>query len=332
MKDFYDLLDDDDDVERLREQPDLDTTLQALQTNVEGAASATIFYGLSGLMPEALPRVREVWVTLPAEYREKLLQQLVDIAEANFEMDYHALGLLALDDDEPEVRAAAIDLLWEDDTLVFMDRLIDIAQWDEAVLVRATAAGALGRFILAGELGDLPEAETVRAQDAVVNLLTDADEDLEVRRRSLESIANCSHEIVHDAITEAYQSEETLMQASAVFAMGRTYDHHWNDIVLREIESVYPEIRYEAARASGELEIEEAVPHLARLAQGHDREIKEVAIWSLGEIGGRYALKVLGALADEAEKDEDDDLLEAIDEAIGSASLAGQDFDFDLDD
>lgn len=332
MKDFREFMDDDEDIERLRDQPDLETTLRALQTNVEGTANATIYYGLSGLTGDAIPRVREVWVNLPAEYRVKLLQQLVDIGEANFELDYHTLAVMALEDEDPAVRAAAIELLWEDESLEFMDRLIEIAQWDESVLVRAAAASALGRFILAGELGELPETETARAQDTVVNLLTDHDEDLEVRRRSLESIANCGHEIVRDAINDAYQSEEPLMKASALFAMGRTCDNHWNDIVLREIDSYNPAIRYEAARASGELEIEEAVPHLARLAQGRDREIKEVAIWSLGEIGGRYALKVLGALADQAEKDEDDDLLEAIDEALGNASLAGQDFDFDLDD
>src|SRR5690606_36751293 len=121
-------------------------------------------------------------------------------------------------------------------------------------------------------------------------------------------------------------------QASAVFAMGRTCDNRWNDIVLREIDNADPANRYEAARASGELEIKEAVPHLARLAQGPDREIKEVAIWSLGEIGGSYAMKILGALADVAEQDEDVDQLESIEEAFVNASLACRDFDFELDD
>lgn len=332
MTDFYDLLDDDENTDSVREQPDLDTTLDALKSNVEGTANATVFYGLSGLSASQMPRVQEVWVTLPADYRHKLLQQMVDISETNFELDYRLIGMLALEDDDPAVRTGAVELLWEDDSLEMMDRLIDLAQWDESVQVRAASASALGRFILAGELGDLPETETIRAQDVVVTLLTSEDEDVEVRRRALESIANCGHEIVQEAIDEAYQSDDPRMQASAVFAMGRTYDNRWNDVVLREIDSVDPAIRYEAARASGELEIEEAVPQLARLAQGPDREIKEVAIWSLGEIGGSYAMKILGALADEAERDEDDDLLEAIEEAIGNASLAGRDFDFDLDD
>lgn len=332
MSDYFNMLNDDEDQGSLQEKPDLDTTLQTLQSNVDGAANATIFYGLSDLNADEIGRVQEVWRGLSDEYRPKLLHQLVDVSEANFDLDYRAVGFMALTDESSLVRAASIDLLWEDESLELMNRLIDIAQWDESVLVRATAAGALGRFILLGELGDMPETETVRAQDVVVNMLSDADEDSEVQRRALEAIANCSHEIVPEAIESAYESDDPRMQASALYAMGRSYDNRWNDTVLREISNPDPAIRFEAVRASGELEIDEAVPYLTHMVQGHDREIKEVAIWALGEIGGNQAMKTLGALADEAERDEDVDLIEAIEEAIASASLAGKDLDFDFDE
>jgi HEAT repeat protein len=113
------------------------------------------------------------------------------------------------------------------------------------------------------------------------------------------------------------------MQISAVFAMGRTYDEQWGDYVRQQLDSEDPEMRYEAARAAGELELEDAVPGLARLALDSDREIKEVAIWSLGEIGSREATRVLERLATEAKRLGDDDLLEAIEDALASASLGG---------
>jgi hypothetical protein len=91
-------------------------------------------------------------------------------------------------------------------------------------------------------------------------------------------------------------------------------------------------MRYEAARASGELEIAEAVPQLGRLSRENDREIQNVAIWSLGEIGGTQAMRLLSVLAEEAEEAEDDDLIEIIEDAIGSASLVGDELDFDFDD
>ena len=154
-----------------------------------------------------------------------------------------------------------------------------------------------------------------------MSILIDLNEDVDVRRRALEAVANCSHEIVDEAIREAYDSEEHRMQISAVFAMGRTYDAQWNEFVLQQLDADDPEMRYEAARAAGELEIEEAVPALTRLALDDDREIKEVAIWSLGEIGSRESARILERLATEAKRLGDDELLEAIEDAIGTASL-----------
>lgn len=302
------------------QHPDLQTTLDALRDN-DGAVPSTLYYGLSGLEPGDIKRLQPVWTELTAPYRRKLVRELLDASEANFELDYAALGYFALDDEDAAVREAAVELLWEDETLALMTRLIGLAQNDEAVAVRAAAASALGRFILQGELGDLPEDETSKAQDAAVSILNDLSEDIDVRRRALEAIANCGHEIVDEAIREAYDSDERRMQISAVFAMGRTYDSQWNESVLQQLDAEDPEMRYEAARAAGELEIEEAVPALTRLALDDDREIKEVAIWALGEVGSREATRVLERLATEAKRLGDDELREAIEDAIGTASL-----------
>jgi hypothetical protein len=62
------------------------------------------------------------------------------------------------------------------------------------------------------------------------------------------------------------------------------------------------------------------------LALGDDREIQLVAIWSLGEIGGKESMRVLEFLLGKAEEDEDDDLEEAVEDAIGNASLNRDNF------
>ena len=327
MTEYHDLFEEND--REISEQPDLDATIKALSTEYGGTANTVIFYGLANRDVQEIQRIKSVWDDLANDLRVKLLKQLIDVSEANFELDYRELGLMALTDASAAVRANAIELLWEDETLQLMDRLIDVAQWDESSVVRAAAAGALGRFILLGELGDLPTLETVRAQDAVISLLTNDLEDVEVHRRSLEAIANCGHEIVTEMINEAYNSDDARMQASAIFAMGRTCDSRWNEAVMKAFESNDPALWYEATRASGELEIEEAIPILARFAQEDDREIKEMAIWSLGEIGGNFAMRILGSLAEEAGDNDDLELLEVIEEAIGTASLVGQDLYLD---
>jgi HEAT repeat protein len=304
-----------------RQQPDLNAALSALSTS-DRVLNSSIIYGLSGLEPADIERLAPVWEKLPVEYRRTLLRELVESSEANFELDYTALGNFALDDADAEVREAGIDLLWEDDSLELMNRLVEIMLYDEATAVRAAAASALGHFILLGELGDLPETETTKAQDAVVGVLNNLDEDVDVRRRALEAIANCGNEIVEDAIREAYDSPDHRMQISAVFAMGRTYDEQWSDKVLQQLDSDDPEMLYEAARAAGELELEDAVRKLTRLALDDDREVKEVAIWSLGEIGSKEAVRTLERLATDAKRTNDNELLEAIEDAIGTASLS----------
>jgi len=329
-EDGLDIPDDQEEEIGQHERPSIADTIKALQETDEAAYKAAISYGLSGLTSSEFAQLKPIWDKLDPEYRYRLVQQMADISETNYDLDYHTIAEQSLDDSNPDVRATAIELLWDDESITLMNRLIEMAQWDEAISVRAAAASALGNFILQGELGEIDERETARAQDAVVSLLTDEDEDIDVRRRALESIANCSHEIVDGAIEDAYESGDDRMKASAIYAMGRTADERWEDIVMREINSDNPAFRYEAARASGELGLRDAVPVLGRLARENDLEIREMAVWSLGEIGGSHALKTLTALAEELEDEDDEELMELIEDAISSASLPGGDLDFDF--
>lgn len=311
---------DDDDSPSAREKPDLETTLNALRANDTGSA---IFYGLSDLTSDEIRAVRPVWAVLPSAYRRKLTREMVEVAETNFDLEYSAIGRLALRDVDPEVREAAIELLWEDMHLDLIRQFIGLMQTDEAVPVRAAAASALGRFILAGELGELSEQDILPAQEATLATLNDIREDVDVRRRALEAISNCTHDVVDGAISDSYVHSDRRMRVSAVYAMGRACDPKWGDIVLHEISSADPEMRYEATRAAGELELRNAVPQLAQVARDGDREIREMAIWSLGEIGGADVMRLLQKFARDAEQDDDDELLEAIQDAIASANLGG---------
>jgi hypothetical protein len=314
-----------------RKPANLSETLQVLKESEGSTINAKVFYGLSGLSEADVEQLKPVWAGFDTEYRRKLVQRIVDISETNFDLDYRTFGLFALDDEDAEVRQSAIEVLGVDESSVVMRRFIEVAQWDESADVRAAAISDLGRFILLGEYDELPEREITPIQDLVIGFWTDESEDVEVRRRSLEAISNSSHEVVEEAIEEAYNSDERLFHVSALFAMGRSCDQQWEEIILKELGNPDPEIRYEAARAAGELTLTNAIAQLSRLANGHDREIKEVAIWSLGEIGGREALRVLSALADDAQDTDDSELIDLIDEAIGAASLIGGDLPLPFD-
>ncbi len=263
----------------------------------EASFTADAIYSLSDLTGEHLEAFRALWPELSADRRRDLIQRLVETAETNFELDFSTIIEPALHDTDYEVRMAAIEGVLEDAALSTVHRLMHLAKTDAFDEVRAAAVKALGQFVLRGELGKLPEPFNTELQDMILALHNDTDEPLDVRRRALEAIGNCGREGVSELILKAYRADELLMRVSALFAMGRSCDDVWLPHIVAELSSDYPEMRYEAARAAGELELRPALARLTEIAFEDDREIQEMAIWSLGEIGGKEANRVLTQLA-----------------------------------
>jgi HEAT repeat protein len=281
--------------------------------------SQALLYGLSDLSNGDVEYFLEFWKTISDEMKRSLMGHLVDVSEANFVLDYRSIGVSLLGDSDPVVRSAAIELLWEDQSITILEKLLEIAKWDEDDDVRVTAINTIGNFILRGEYGKLREEYAVMAQQTVLDLWRNLNEKMSVRSRSLEALSNSSHDSLSESIMDAYTSGDTRLVASAIYSMGRSCDEQWSSIVLKELGNDVPSIRYEAVRASGELELDEAVNALSRIARVDEREIREAAIWALGEIGGDSASRILEALG---ESDTDSELLDAIDDAIANARLS----------
>jgi HEAT repeat protein len=162
------------------------------------------------------------------------------------------------------------------------------------------------------------------AYAALLEALQTRGEHTEVRRRALESLAYVCNETVVAAIREAYDSSSEKFRISAVFAMGQSADARWDQEVRRELFSTNPEMRYEAARACGELQLSEAVGMLEELTEDTDAEVQQAAIWALGQVGGERAREILEHYCQEG------------DEALRStAEAALEEFEFlhgDLED
>jgi len=163
-----------------------------------------------------------------------------------------------------------------------------------------------------GEVDKITPGQARRIEDTLIATVTGKD-DVAVRRRALEAVAYSGRPEVAALIHEAYGSSEEKLRVSAVFAMGRSADEQWAPRVMAELESVVPEIRFEAARAAGELELEDAVPALTQMADDSDRQVREAAIWSLSQVGGQDARKALKRLLRKAEPDEREFVLDALD-------------------
>lgn len=270
----------------------LEELLAELGTCVELPANAPLYY-LSCLAAEGVARVREVWPCWPVALRRQLITRLVELAEADFEMDFGAVFRLGLEDQDAQVRATAVEGLWEDEDVRLVPLLAAALLEDEAAIVRAAAAESLGRFVLLGELQKIRPGPQTMAYEALLASFQNPGEEMEVRRRVLESLSYVDNETVAGLIRDAYAAPEEKMRVSAVFAMGRSSDVRWARQVRQEFSSPNPELRYEAARASGELQLDEAVPELEELADDADTEVQEATLWALGQIGGEKAREIL---------------------------------------
>lgn len=251
-------------------------------------------YLLSNMNKEFLEIFRTAWPTIPVQRRRDILQELVEISEVNFEVFFDPVFLLALGDEDAEVRASAISGLWENETVELIGPLVHLLRTDEDAKVRASAATALGKYVFLGELEEIDQSQAILAEQALLETIHLAGEDIEVRRRAVEAIAYSGEAGIIDIIENAYYDENEKMQVSAVFAMGRNADMRWEPQVIAELDNPNTEIRFEAARACGELEAPQAVEKLVHLVdEDPDLEVQEMAIWALGRIGGQQAREML---------------------------------------
>jgi len=293
-------------------------TVRDLLARLDSSASLdgldlTLF---SDLGEADLAEVEAHWPDWSAGLRRALLSGVAEIAEDDFRVNFDALARLGLDDSDGEVRAAAVATLWDSEEADLIAVFLRLMLNDPAAAVRSEAAKNLGKYVYQGECGDLQASQARRIEDALLGVIAGVDE-LEVRRRAVESVAHSGRPEIVPIIEAAYRAPQAAMRASAVYAMGRNLDERWHPLVLEELGSPSAEMRFEAARAAGDLELEPAVPALARLTGDANPQVQEAAIWSLGEIGGDEAQAALLRRRRGAPSE----LRELIDDSLANANL-----------
>jgi HEAT repeat protein len=254
---------------------------------------ATRLSGLTRLTDEERQELASAWPALPVERRRQVIEQLGVMAEDNVELDFDAVFIEALQDDDPAVRAGAIQSLWEHTERDVIPHLVRMVREDPAVLVRMEAATALGRFVLLGEFEEARPRDVETVTDTLRAVIADPAEALDVRARAVEAVGASSRPWARDIIHDAYDAGNERMAIAALRAMGRSADSYWLPTVLDELHSPNPEMRYEAAAACGSIDDEEALAYLAELFEDEDSEVQEQAITAVGEIGGEEAIVLL---------------------------------------
>jgi len=281
----------------------------------------------SDIEPSALRAVLEVWPSVKPERKRILLDSLLSLSDKDTLVSFDDFARALLTDADALVRARAIRLLDESDDAKLVPSFIRILTDDEQAETRAEAALALGKFVELGELEELPERTKRQVEDALLEKANGEDQ-LFVRRNALEALGFSSRPEVVTLIESAFRRENPDWQASALFAMGRSFDERWEDQVLSRMQDVNPIVRLAAVEAAGELRLASARLILLKVLEEEDEDdITSAAIWSLSQIGGEDARVYIQNLLDLAEEDEDVEFLE---DALENVQFTDELNDFDL--
>ncbi len=265
-------------------------------------------YRLSDITQDNLADLQKIWTEIHLERRRALIEDLDTLSESNTLLSFELVYRLALKDEDEQVRffaTQAIEIFDTDDLIPFF---LSVMKEEKSTNLRAVTASVLGKYVYRGELEKISKKLQKKIEDQLLNILEN-DHALEIQLRSLEAISYSSREEVKDHILKAYKSELDDWVASALFAMGRSYDHEYSDLVFKKLQDTSPKIRLEAVRASGELGLEDAVPiiidHLNDLP-----EIRAAAIWSLSQIGGEDAGPAIQELLDDEVSSDEEELIQ----------------------
>jgi len=296
--------------------------------NNETPFSAGLLYFFSDISQEDLERLTEVWPKVRVQRRRALLEDMEKLAEADTLLFFDYFATSCLEDEDPVARATAIRLLWQSQNEDLVPLLLKRMVEDPESIVRAAAATGLGMYVY---LGELEEIKTATYEDLLQKLIQThlSSDDVLVRRRALEALGNASHSDIPDFIQVAYDTNNEDWLQSALFAMGRSNDQRWIKPVVHMLDHPDPMVQYEAVRAAGELEAQEARDVIFDLLDTgiDDQDLLFAAIWSLTKIGGGGIRKLIEMSLEETNDPEEQQFLE---EALENLDFSEQVNAFDM--
>lgn len=248
--------------------------------------STKILSALTDLEDKSLMFFKETWQHLSEHRKITLLEDLEELTQADTVLSFEQIARIALNDPSPKVRFLAIRSLLEyDDIGDLASNIIQIMENDPDIEVQSIAAHVLGKFVYMGEVDQLPNATLTEIEDSLLRVAQSSAPPM-LRRRVLEALGFSSREEVNKLIQQAYDKQKPDWVASALIAMGRSLNSDWKELVTINLDHENENVRYEAVRAAGELELKEAVPKLIQMSTEEESEIRAVAIWALSQIGG----------------------------------------------
>ncbi len=314
--------DPDDGLEEAGNLPDASTVLGEIERGQP--LSPNRLRALNEPDDAVLRQMVTLWPKMPVERRRELLAAFERLTEEDATLDFHRLALSATRDADAATRILAVRGLTNEDRPEYLRLLVAQLRDDQAPAVRAEVAEVLGGFVVALELGLLPDDDGESLVAALRDVIEDIEEPDEVRARALESLGALSDESTAETISDQYEVGNHRMRLAALRAMGRSASEGWLDLLIYHFDDEDPEVRAVAAEATGALLVDAAVPPLIMLAQeDKDDDVQVAAILALGEIANDESERVLSRWLSERHEPH---IQEAIREALAEVHLMTGEF------
>jgi uncharacterized protein (UPF0147 family) len=207
---------------------------------------------------------------------------------------------------------------------------------EESQEMRARAAISLGPILAYGDTEGFEDPDDVpiserhfqQIQESLRELYMDAQIPKEVRRRILEASVRAPQDWHKNAVRAAYSSGDDAWELTAVFCM--RYLRGFEEQIVEELDNRNPDIQLEAVLAAGNWGVGAGWPHIAALIHSGrtPKHLLLAAIEAVPTICPQEARKVLSGLIES----DDEDIIEAVHEALAMAEESSGDDEDDEDD
>jgi len=249
------------------------------------------------------------------------------------------IGILRDDHADESDRLLAAELAG--DFTVINEELVDallsiVLRGDETEELRCQAVISLGPVLEYADTDGFDDPDEVpisegtfrKLQESLRKLYLDTDVAKNVRRRILEASVRAPQDWHPDAVLAAYSLDDELWRLTAVFCM--RFIRGFDDQIVEALESENPVMHYQAICAAGNWGLDAAWSHIAGLVTSEDKDkpLLLAAIDAVASIRPQEAAEILTDLMDS----EDEDIAEAILEALAMAELPWEDEDWDEDE
>ena len=233
------------------------------------------------------------WNAISEERRLSIIERLIELTKDRIHLNYNYLFKYCLDDIFETVRQRAVEGLWECEDRTLIPILCSLLKSDPSSDVRGAAAKGLSWFADLASAGKILARDSDRVLNGLLSSISNLEEDMSVRSKALISASVINHDLITENINWAYESEIPELQSSAISSMGRNGDPSWLPNLTKELENPLVEIRRMAVLACGAIEEPETIAHLIPLIDDEDLQVQLAVIYSIGNIGGSMARKIL---------------------------------------